>query len=213
VTLVFGEDAISGQGPCNAYRGSAEIDDDDDTVTITDLAQTTRACDPDTERAEREYFDALQHVRDVDLDDAYNAQRLVLDNDSGDRLAFDAIEAAQLLIGTWQVVNVARDDAIESVVDGTDPVLVFAADGEVTLGTGCNPARGSYEVEGDRLSVGALRQTLKSCDEPAGVMDQEVALVRALESGERIEVVPDRLTIIDGDDRITMIAVQEASGQ
>jgi hypothetical protein len=40
-----------------------------------------------------------------------------------------------------------------------------------------------------------------------------VALVRALESGERIEVVPDRLTIIDGDDRITMIAVQEASGQ
>jgi heat shock protein HslJ len=92
-------------------------------------------------------------------------------------------------------------------------VLVFDADGDVTLETGCNPARGSYEVEGDRLSVGALSQTLRSCDDPAGVMDQEMALVRALESGERIEVVPGRLTIVDGDDRIMMTAVQETSGE
>jgi hypothetical protein len=35
------------------------------------------------------------------------------------------------------VVNVARDDAIRSVVDGTEPVLVLDDNGDVTLDTGC----------------------------------------------------------------------------
>jgi heat shock protein HslJ len=135
VTLVFGTDKVSGAGPCNSYRGDLSVDDDGDTIAITNLGQTNRACDPTTGRAEREYLAALQKVRDVDLSDGYNQRDLVLSNDTGDRLAFTAIDAHEQLVGTWHVVNLARDNAIRSVIDGTEPVLVFEEGGDVTLDT------------------------------------------------------------------------------
>jgi heat shock protein HslJ len=206
VTLVFGTDKVSGAGPCNSYRGDLSVDDDGDTIAITNLGQTNRACDPTTGRAEREYLAALQKVRDVDLSDGYNQRDLVLSNDTGDRLAFTAIDAHEQLVGTWHVVKVARDNAVRSVIDGTEPVLVFEDDGDVTLDTGCNTARGSFALEGDRLTVEDLAQTRKHCDTPAGVMEQEVALAHALPAAAQIQVVPGTLKLFDENGAILLVA-------
>jgi heat shock protein HslJ len=40
-------------------------------------------------------------------------------------------------------------------------------------------------------------------------MDQEAALVRALESAERVEVAPGELVILDAEGRITLVAVEQ----
>jgi heat shock protein HslJ len=208
VTLAFGEDRVSGMGPCNSYRGRLSVDDDDNAVEISNIAQTLLACPEGTMRAEDEYFTVLQQVRDADLPDGYDRNRLVLTNDSGDRLAFDALDVEELIVGTWNIVNVARDDGIESVLDATEPTLDFGDDGDFALDTACNRVRGRYELEGDRLFVGSLAKTLRECPEPAGVMDQEAALVRALDAGVRVAVIPGQLTILDRAGNIMLVAVQ-----
>jgi heat shock protein HslJ len=206
VTLVFGEDSVSGAAHCNTYFGDLSVDDDDDTIAITNLGQTSRACAAASIRAEEEYLAALQGVHDVDLSDGYTQRDLVLSNDAGDRLAFTAINPHEQLTGTWYVVNVARDDAIQSVIDGTDPVIAFHDDGDVTLETGCNAARGSFELERDRLTVEDLAQTQEQCGTPAGVMEQEAGLVDALLAASQIQVVPGTLTFFDEHGAILIVA-------
>jgi hypothetical protein len=48
--------------------------------------------------------------------------------------------------------------------------------------------------------------TLKLCAEPAGVMEQEAALVHALEAAARVQVTPNLLTVFDSADRIVIVA-------
>lgn len=210
VTLVFDDDSVSGRGPCNVYRGDLSVDDDAGEITISRIAATQRACDAEAERAEEAYFATLRRVRSVDLDDAYNARWLVLENDRGARLSFDAITAHDLLIGSWEITNVSRGDAIESPVAGTDPVIAFTADGDVTIEAGCNTIRGTFDLDGDRIDVGPLAQTMKACDPPE-VMDQEAALAQALDSAVRVEVVPGELTILDDEDHIVIVATARPS--
>jgi heat shock protein HslJ len=93
VSLEFHDDGtVSGRAPCNDYRGEFTTDVDDWTVTITDVAATTkRTCNGSTTRAEREYLHVLTVVRDVDFSHGYF--RVVLDNSTGDRLSYRAIRS------------------------------------------------------------------------------------------------------------------------
>ena len=210
VTLVFEADAVSGAAPCNRYRGKLSVVDDDDAIEITNVAQTQRACDPATTQAEREYLDALLRVRDVDLSDGYDQRDLVLESDAGDRLAFAAVDAHDELLGTWNIVNVARDDSIQSVIGGTAPMLVFSDDGTVRLDGVCNPVGGDFALDGDRLSMEKLVQTQRACDEPAPVTQQGTALAQALASTSRIQVVPGSLTLFDESGHVLLIATSSA---
>lgn len=99
VTLAVHGDEVAGAAPCNAYRGSFELDDDD-TVDITDVALTRRACEPTTMEAEDEVVAALEavdhaSVEDGDDDDDIDDDRLVLDDGDGVRLVFDGQEGAR----------------------------------------------------------------------------------------------------------------------
>jgi len=49
---------------------------------------------------------------------------------------------------------------------------------------------------------------MMACDDPPGVMEQETALLQALESAARVEITPDTLTILDADGRIAVDAAR-----
>jgi hypothetical protein len=66
----------------------------------------------------------------------------------------------------------------------------------------------SWELDGDELTVERARTTLMACDDPPGVMEQEAALLQALESAARVEIAPGTLTILDAEGAIAMAAVQ-----
>jgi heat shock protein HslJ len=202
VTLEMDGDQLSGAGPCNSYRASLQVDGE--TVAISGLASTQRACEDPVNQAEADYFAALQDVTGAEV----VSDRLVLTGPEV-RLTFDSYDEAELLVGEWHVVSVNRGSAIESVMTGTDPLLTFDGSGELTMATGCNDARGSWTLEGDQLDVGPLRQTRKSCSEPDGIMAQEAALVAALEAADRIEVAPGRLILLDGEGSMVMYATTE----
>jgi heat shock protein HslJ len=210
VSLSVTGDDVSGTAPCNAYRGTFDLGGDlgDGGVEISDIVLTRRACGDRTMRSEDEFVAALGIVDRVSVDE--DDDRMTLTNGDDDiRLAFRGYDADELLATTWDIVNVNTGDAIESVLPGTEPTVTFDSGGDVTLETGCNTAGSSWELDGHELSVDPMRVTLKACPEPEGVMDQEAALVRALESADLVEIAPGELVVLDAEDRITLVAVEQ----
>jgi heat shock protein HslJ len=204
VTLSVVDDDVSGMGPCNAYRGTFSLGNDG-SVKIGDIARTLRACGGSTMEAEDEFFAALEAVDTIDVDEDDNG-RLVL-HDGDVRLVFRSYDADELLTATWNVTEVATGDSVDSVVPGTEPTITFSDDGQVTMATGCNTATATWELDGDSLSIGRARLTRKFCADPPGVMDQEQALVAALEAADRVEISPGELTILDEAGAIALTAV------
>jgi heat shock protein HslJ len=200
ITLVIRDDAISGTGPCNTYRGQFDLDDD--SVEISDLAFTRRACADSTMEAEDEFFRSLAASDSVEVSD----DRLVLRD--GGRLVFEKFDVEEAILGPWPIVDVAAGDAIVSVIPGTDPTLTFDNDGNLALTTGCNSGGGSWMLDGDVLTIDRTRLTLKACAEPTGVMEQEASLVSALESSARVEVAPNELIILDDQGSIVLVAAR-----
>jgi heat shock protein HslJ len=203
-TIAFDGDGTHGRAPCNTFHGTVEYGDDDG-LTISKLATSLRACGPAADQAERSYLGALRLVDSADVP-VDHEDRLTLTGNRV-RLVFHALDVRDELTRTWHIVNVNSGDAIVGMAAGTTPTVTFAAGGDLSLETGCNPVRGSWELDGDALKIDSLGQGLKACAGPEG--EQEAALTRALGSAATAELTPDTLTVVDGRGRIALIATAE----
>jgi heat shock protein HslJ len=89
----------------------------------------------------------------------------------------------------WQLTELdgqrVRRDGAERV-----PHLEFHRDGRVTGFGGCNRLAGTYEVDGNRLTLGPLAATKMAC---ADVMDIESAFVEGLGQVQRWQIENGRL--------------------
>lgn len=83
------------------------------------------ACPGSAMGAETEFVAALEAVDHVEVD-VDDENRMALTGDADLRLAFRSYSADELLVGTWDIVNVARGASIESVLAGTEPTMTFA---------------------------------------------------------------------------------------
>jgi heat shock protein HslJ len=203
ITLDFHpNDTASGIGPCNAYRGSVALGNN--TVTITDVTTTQRACEPAVMQNETAYFAALAEVRDVDLTDR---DRLILTAPGGVRLAFNAYHAYDAIVKQWHVVNIATAGALVSPPAGIDPVITFAEDRTVTVDAGCGPRTGTWALDDDSLTVTDLTAS-PSCA-AAGAANVEVAVVDALSRTRTAQVGPDALALLSPADTISLLAVAQ----
>ena len=214
VTLTVDGDRIFGVAPCNTYRGTFELGRDE-SVEITDVAVTQKACDPRTMDAEDEYLAALEGVDrvklDVDDEGRDDRDRLVLEGPDELRLSFRSFDARDALIGDWTLTGVNTGDSVDSMVPGTDtePSLSFGDDGSFTVDTGCNTGGGDWELDGDAISFDSIRTTLRACERPRGASDQEAAILAALAAAEKIEVTPDSLVLLDDNgDTMVLTAVR-----
>jgi heat shock protein HslJ len=170
------------------------------------------ACDEATMATEDEFVAALEAVDhasvDVDEEGRDDQDRLVLTGPDDLRLSFRSYDAADLLVGRWAVTDIATGDAIESAVEGTEPALTFSDDGHLAVESGCNAGGGDWSLDGHDISIGPLFHTMKACEDPAGVMEQETALYAALEKAASVEIAPGSLTILDDDGKILVVAEQ-----
>jgi heat shock protein HslJ len=204
-TLVFSEDhEVSGQAPCNRYRGTFTVDEH--SVEIAELSQTNRACDREAMDAEREYLDALAGTHEAD---ATKPKRLVLTGDDGAELAFDAQDLAARLEGSWLIVNLAQGEALSTVLRGTEPTLSFAADGTLVARPGCNTFTTTWDLDGPRISIDAFGQTFRECADPDGVMDQDAAVAAALTDAKTVVVFGESLTLFDADGHQLVVADEQ----
>lgn len=80
---------------------------------------------------------------------------------------------------------------------GTTVTLQFA-DGQVSGQSGCNQFGGSYDANGDKLTVSALFMTEMACLDPEGAMDQESAYLDLLGRAARYQNDGSQLVITTG---------------
>lgn len=205
VTLSVVDDLISGMAPCNAYSGDISLTDD--AVEISAIALTRRGCSESTMEAEEVLITALEAVDTVDVDEGDNDDRLVL-HDGDVHMVFRPYDADEILTATWTIVDVTTDGTVDGLLAGTEPTLTFTDDGNLMVEAGCNSGTSDWELEGHALSIEPVRLTRMACDSPAGVMDQEAAIVTALETADRIEIAPTELVIIDADHSVRLVAAR-----
>ena len=199
VTIDFDEDAVHGTGPCNTFNGAYELDGD--SIAIGPLASTMRSCGDMVDQAETAIFAAFEAVDTAAMDD----DRLVLSGPDDLEMVFIALDVDDVLAATWSIVSVNTGDAIQSVINESDPELTLEADGTASITTGCNNGATTWERDGDDLTFGVVAGTLMACEDD--LMEQEQAIFSALEATTSFEVTPGQLTLLDDEGRMVLIAI------
>src|SRR5262245_4310989 len=110
---------------------------------------------------------------------------------------------------TWKVVNYNNgNQAVISLVAGTDATVSFDAVGRVTGLAGCNNYTGPFESGNGTLKIGSLASTRKLCSTPPGLMEQEGKLLAALRNAATYKIEGNLLWIRDAADAIQVIATR-----
>ena len=100
-----------------------------------------------------------------------------------------SLEGTKWVLKAYAVDGLMKDALVTATTDAT------FVDGTVSGNAGINQYNGSYELDGDNLTVGPLAST-KMAGDPL-IMEQEAAYLAALQSAGSYEVDGETLTIMD----------------
>lgn len=190
-TLRFEAGRVQGSDGCNRYgapytaaHGRLQIGPNG---TITRMA-----CPEPVSRLAASFNAALATAQAYRID----GTTLLLLDGAGATLASFVAQGTELAGTAWHVTGYNNGrQAVVSVTAGSAITLEFLPEGRVRGSGGCNHFNGSYTSSADQLQIGPVGATRRACAEPEGVMAQEAAFLRALETvasarfeGHRLEL-------------------------
>jgi len=199
ITLVFGEDGkVSGNAGCNNFNGGYEVDGDK--LTVGPLATTRKMCaEPEgVMETESIFLENLSAAASYAIQD--DETLVIFDSEGTKLLVFTPAKQISLTDTPWQLLsfNNGKGGMVSNLAT-SKITAVFDQDGMVLGNAGCNDYNGSYEIDGDKLTVGPLATTRKMCDEPQDVMETEQAFLKNLESAATFTIEEKTLTIFGSD--------------
>ena len=204
VTLQFGMDGTaSGSDGCNRY--TTMYNQLGDALTFMQpMAGTMMACSDPIMAQAAEYQKALAAVTRFTM----SARQLVLF--AGNDIVLTYIADVQELDGTtWSVTSYNNGrEAVVGLLSGTEITLNFDTT-DLNGNAGCNNYVGGYSVEGSNITIAQLGSTMRFCDTPDGVMEQEQQYLAALQSAATFRIEGDQLWLRTAGDAIAVIAVKE----
>ncbi|MCA9869300.1 MAG: META domain-containing protein [Anaerolineae bacterium] len=208
-TLTMADGQAGGNTGCNNYFGSYTLDGD--SLTFGPMGATMMACPEPQAMQEQAYLAGLENVASY----AIVGNQLHLFNADGEIImAFEPQQSTSLTGTVWSATMVNNgNQAVTSLVIGTEITAIFGDDGSLTGSAGCNNYTTTYEVDGDSISIGMGASTMMFCAEPEGVMDQEAQYLAALETAATYTISADRLELrtADGALAVSYVAAGEAT--
>jgi heat shock protein HslJ len=112
--------------------------------------------------------------------------------------------SVSLTQASWTLTRLLVDGKEQPLVPGRAPTLQFRTHDGTIVGTdGCNSYFGPYTLQGERLHLGELGQTLVGCLE-AGVGQQENTYMSALRRVTRVQVAGATLTLSSDDGAVQL---------
>ncbi len=195
ITAQFAQSEVSGDSGCNRYNGGYTTEGD--AIDIGPLASTRRACQDPVNAQEARYLDLFQASVRYEIAD----NQLSLFDDAGtETLVYVTLEPIALAGTSWEAISVNDgNQAVVSLIPGTEITATFGNDGSLTGNGGCNGYSAPFEAGPDTISVGAVGATRSACSDPAGVMEQEQSFFAALENSDTWIVSSGRLELRDAD--------------
>lgn len=112
--------------------------------------------------------------------------------------ACTAAQASELDGTSWLLESYGRPGEMLLVVEGTNVSVEFEGGGIVSGSTGCNAFEGTYEIEGDSLTIEYEIGSGPRCDLSA-IVEQEQMFLATIVLAERYELDGDTLTIDCGE--------------
>lgn len=198
-TARFDGSRVQGTNGCNRYSAPVVIQGSN--MEISSKAATTNmACPPDIMKLADAFMTALASARSYRIT---GHQLYLLDADAAVLATFSA--QSQSLGGTsWHATGINNGkDAVVSLVAGTSVTMHFATDGKVAGSGGCNKYTSTYTQDGGKLTFTSAAATRRICA-AAGVMEQEQAFFKALESVATARIEGDQLELRTADGALAL---------
>jgi heat shock protein HslJ len=198
VTAEFGGGRIRGNSGCNDYTGPYRVSGTKLTIG-PDIASTRMACEAGPTAVAAAYLKRLPKVESFAID----ATSLTLSGSNGEPLlVYRASTTTDTLSGEWDATSIYTGTAVQSVLAGSPPTARFDR-GQVTGDSSCNNFSGSYEVNGNVITMGPFSSTMMACVDPAR-QTQEQQYLAALELAKTFRITGNRLELERADGGIAV---------
>lgn len=196
ISAEFTEDGkVSGTAGCNSYSGTYTTSGSEIEIKQP-MASTMMACPEPVMNQETKYFQALAAAKSFRI----QASKLTLKDSNGTELVTYVVQAQDLPNTTWLALSYNNGkQAVVGVMTDRELTATFEGDGSLNGFAGCNDFNGPYKTNGLSITIGPLISTLKSCELPEGVMDQEAQYLAALQSAATYSRLGDRLELRTAD--------------
>jgi heat shock protein HslJ len=185
ITAEFSDDGkVGGSASCNSYSTTYTVKGDQ--ISFSEqIAATLMACDEPIMTQEQKYLEVLSETATYEVSDDV----LTLFDTNGNSLVkFKALSQA-LEGSSWQVIgyNNGKGGVVSLILD-TEITATFDEEGQLTGNAGCNNYFASYEIDGDKISIGPAGATAMFCTEPEGIMEQEQQYLAALQTAATYKI-------------------------
>ena len=196
-TLRFEGDRALGSDGCNRF--SLPFSTTGDRLRFSTGPPTRMACPPEVQRRAESFMQALGGAASYRMQ---QGQLQLLGTDGAVRASL--APQPQALAGTrWRAVGINNGrGGVVSVQHDTQVTLAFDADGRANGSAGCNAYTARYRSDGSAVRFEAPAATRKACTS-AGVMEQELAYLGALESTVSMRREGDRLELRNAAGAVT----------
>lgn len=190
VTLLFDAGHAQGSDGCNRYSNPYTAQDGTLNVAAQGIS-TQMACQPELMQQAAAYRAALGTARTYRVVDG----QLQLVGVDGAAVATFAPQSQALPGTAWRAIGINNGKGgVVSVLHGSVVTLEFAADGRASGSAGCNDYMTRYEASGTSVRFVTPAATRKMCA-GEGLMEQEQAFLRALESAAAARLEGNRLEL------------------
>ncbi len=108
------------------------------------------------------------------------------------------------LSGTWTLISALAGSGATNVLPGTTITATFSEGGTISGSAGCNDYVASFQVRENQIQIGKPATSAKSCESPAGIMDQEKVYLADLQGAASYAINGDMLTISDATGKVLL---------
>jgi heat shock protein HslJ len=198
--LAFGEASnVLGSTGCNLFAGTFAIGTGSE-LNFKPNVTTSFEC-PEPYLAQES---AMLLVLSSSSNYTIEGDELIITNPDGERRGKFVKMEPLVLEGTNWTLDAFNDGqgAFVNVMEGTEITASFKADGEMSGSGGCNDYNTTYQVNGEKITIGPIISTRKACSDPEGVMEQEGKYLEALGFADSFRNFSIILNFFDGEGQI-----------
>ena len=105
--------------------------------------------------------------------------------------------------GTWDVISYGPASNPTPTLPDLNRNLIFDGDGTINGNVGCNSFKGTYAIEGTKITFQPMVSTMLNCP-PDLIMKQEQAILKILSGSADFKVEGRYLTITNNDETLVM---------
>jgi len=106
----------------------------------------------------------------------------------------------------WVLTNLSdRQGNTPAVIAGTQITAIFDINGNVQGQAGCNTYAGRYTAAGNSMTIVVDSNSLMSCTEPPGVMEQENLYLSLLQSTSSYQQTNNQLMLYGGNNTLLLV--------